>query len=168
MAEPQIRHTNVPCRAPTKHKKQAHAPCARAGRPPRETRTLLKQRALLAHLVAPLIRPFWSSLKPVAQVVCSRQLRKCGATLSASLRRGRDEKRTCNVEWSAMKRNKGAAYTAGSSSRKSLKVSFVKSAYKWRPSCPFCASDQRLVMTLYVVRRSSLLAGVVEKYRLFV
>ena len=158
----------MPCRAPTKHKKQAHSPCARAGRPPRETRTLLKQRAILAPLVAPLIRPFWSPLKPVAQVVCSTQVGKCGARLSASLCRAPEDKKTCNVEWAAMKRNKWAAYTVGSSSRKSLKVSFVMSAYKWRPSCPMCSSDQRLGMTLYVVRRSFVLTRIVEMCRLFV
>ena len=106
---PQISQTNVLWRPPEKHKKQAHAPCARARRPPRETRTLLKQRAILTSLVAPFIRPFWSPLRPRAQVVCSTQLGKCGARLSASLRRGPDEKKTCNVEWAALKRNKGAA-----------------------------------------------------------
>ena len=41
---PQISQTIVLWRPPEKHKKQAHAPCARARRPQKETRTLLKQK----------------------------------------------------------------------------------------------------------------------------
>ena len=51
------------------------------------------------------------------------------------------------------------------SSRKSMNVMRVKSAYKCLPGCRICASNQQFDMILYFTRNSSGLEGIEDKNR---